>query len=958
MKERNRKSVSRAGALLTLLAVVTLMTTGTQTATAKSLYVIADVTATDGTQPLHAYDIGADGKLTFQAEHRIRHRMLGGVGLAIDSDFGYLFVTYEADERIQVVDGTTMTDAGVVTAEGADDLAGVVYDHSKSLLYCVDRRKDNLYVYDWDPHAIKLTNVTGSPFTLRRASAWGIALDEIDGLLYVGNGSTTVTVYSTDDWSLVESIELEHVAISVAVDVMNGFLYTGGAWAENFHLTQYHLAKGVEHSVQVEPDGGVMGLGVDPDTGLVYVGTGKNNAPGGDNLLTYDTDLNQIDKLHIGGNSTGLVIPGKDIGFNPLNLTKELVSGAAGDTGPGEMPSVGTGRTITYAVGFGNRSNEFTVTDVSIVDMLPREVTFVSAEDDGVGGHYDSKTHSFIWNYADLPPGTTSMLELTVMVERDVEAGTIISNSVTINSNETPPTTTRFDVMAINNSLNLEKTIKGATEGLVATVEPNEIVTYTIRFDNQDNDFTATDVLLVDTLPSDVDFISADTGKINGNYDPKSHTFTWGPRDLAPGSSASFDIVVRVHPGLPAGTVIRNSAVIDSEETPASVVNVDAIITFNSLGISKAVVGDAGEKPKLVGEGENIEYVICFENRNADAVTDVTVVDTLPEEVSFVKARSEGAAGRYDSKTHTYTWSFPSLEPNAKSPTCVELTVRVNKGVAPATVITNSVAISSHETPSTTVINSDAVTYFNPLELKKVVVGGFGGDIEWVDIDDDVTYGIEYTNSNEFAVTDVIITDKLPKEVSFVSADYDGVFGSYDPNSHTYQWVFPSLHAGESAMVELVVHINPNVKPFTTITNLVNIDSDQTVEAPSGTTIDVVTAEPPIPVRSLTIIPDIIRNMSGSGDIQAVLILPDGVERDRISEVVLPMLKPGNVKAKRHVIFGTDTRSKVIAIFDRDEIVEAVGEYGPAKLKVKGKFKTGRSFIGEAIVHITRFTGN
>jgi len=951
--------------LLTLLAVVTLMTTGTETATAKSLYMIADHVGDrpTATQPVHAYDIGADGTLTFQAEHLIRHRVLGAVGLAMDSDSGYLFVTYEATNEIQVVDGTTMTDVGVVTAEGADNLAGIVYDHSKGLLYCVDRRTRNLYVYEWDPEALELTPAVGSPFILRGAKAYGIALDEIDGLLYTGNGSTVVTVYSTENWSLIDTIELDRVAISVAVDVMSGYLYTGAGYAAssdpwtNFYLTKYHLAKGVQTEVQVEPDAGVIGIAVDADTGLVYVSTGVNNAPGGDNLIVYDSELRQIGKLHVGGNPTGIAIPGKDIGFNPLNLTKELISGAAGDTAPGEMPSVGTGRTITYAIGFGNRSNDFTVTDVSIVDMLPREVTFVSAEDDGVGGRYDSKTHSYRWTYADLPPTTTSMLELTVMVERDVEAGSVISNSVTINSNETPPTTTRFDVVAINNSLNLEKTIKGAPEGLVVTVEPNEIVTYTICFDNQDNDLTATDVLLIDTLPGDVEFISADTGKFKGNYDPKSHTFTWGPADLAPGSSVCFDLVVRVDPDLTTGTVIRNSAVIDSAETPASVVNVDAITTFGGLEISKAVVGGAGDQPKLVGGGDNIEYVICFENSNIDAVTDVTIVDTLPEEVSFVKATSEGAAGAYDPKTHTYTWSFPSLAPKAKSPTCVELTVRVNKDVAPATVITNSVTISSHETPSTTVINNDTVTYFHPLDLKKVIVGGFGGDVEWVDIDDEVIYGIEYTNNNEFDVTDVTITDKLPKEVSFVRADHDGVFGSYDPNSHTFQWVFPSLQAGESAMVELVVNVNPDVKPLTTIANLVNIASDQTVPAPSGTTAYVVTAEPPIPVRSLTIVPEVIRDMSGLGEIQVVLILPDGVGRDQISEVVLPMLKPGNVKAKRHVIFGTITTSKVIAVFDRDEIVDAIGEYGPVNVKVKGKFKSGRSFVGEANVVITRFTG-
>ena len=33
------------------------------------------------------------------------------------------------------------------------------------------------------------------------------------------------------------------------------------------------------------------------------------------------------------------------------------------------------------------------------------------------------------------------------------------------------------------------------------------------------------------------------------------------------------------------------------------------------------------------------------------------------------------------------------------------------------------------------------------------------------------------------------------------------------------------------------------------------------------------------------------------------------------------------------------------------------GDYGPVRVQVKGRFKTGRSFVGEADVQITRFTG-
>jgi len=60
------------------------------------------------------------------------------------------------------------------------------------------------------------------------------------------------------------------------------------------------------------------------------------------------------------------------------------------------------------------------------------------------------------------------------------------------------------------------------------------------------------------------------------------------------------------------------------------------------------------------------------------------------------------------------------------------------------------------------------------------------------------------------------------------------------------------------------------------------------------------------------------------------------------------------VEAKRHVILGTNSASKVIAIFDKAEILDAVGAYGNVELQVKGKLNSGRSFLGKANVYISR----
>jgi uncharacterized repeat protein (TIGR01451 family) len=839
MKNKNRKKVLSSNTFLTLLAIAILAMPVTNTAMAKSLYVIADIlgASESRTQPVQAYDIGVDGTLTFQAQLDIPHSMLGAVGMAIDADSGYLFITYEAGNDIQLLDPYTLSDAGRTKAQDATNLAGIKYDHDKGLLYTVDRRTHFLYVYNWFPETTTLTHVPGSPFSLENAFAYGIALDEIDDLLYVANASNIVTVYRTSDWKLVDSITLSRIAISIAVDVRNGFIYTGAGYAGNMFLTQYHLATGTEKEVQVEPDAGVMGLRVDSDTGFVYMSTGRDTVSGGDNLLVYDAALNQIDIVPAIGNPTDLAIPSRDIGYNPLNLSKQVLRGANTSADFDDMKTVEPGETYTYGVSFQN-NNDFSVTDVTIVDTLPDEVAFVMATDDGVNGHYafDEKTgkHTYTWIYEELPPKTSTLLEITVQVNPDILAGTIITNSVTINSNQTPPTTTSVDVIVTSNDLNLRKEILGVPEGQIAQVDTNDIITYIIEFDNKDNDFPVTEVIVVDELPKEVTFISADDGKSVGKYDQKLHTYTWRFDTLEPGATAHLELVVSVNPGLALGTIISNIVTINSNETAEASAGVDAITYYKPLNITKKAVDKDGNELDWVNPGDRLTYQICFDNINESKVTDVLIVDILPAEVTFVMADDGKATGKYDAKAHTYTWTYGPMNPGTAD--CVELLVDVNENTPLDTWITNTVTIDSNETLPATAVHE--------------------------------------------------------------------------------------LHIGEILWE----------------------------------------------MESLSITPNVLRRNGTSPNILAVVQLPEGITRDDIDTNEKPKLYylDQDSDVENFILIGEGSQSisgtvnspRIRILFNRAQLMNALYGYGTFTLRVEVKLKTGRTYFGHANVHLTRFAGD
>jgi len=952
MNSKNIETVTIARILPILLVLAVGISVFPMTATAKSLYVLSDKRTNSGDNmlPVQAYDIGVDGTLTFQTQHNIPYRASGAVGMAIDSDSGYVFITYEGIGGIHLLDPVTMTDAGTTIAPDARDLAGVVYDHKKKLLYTVDRAWGMLHAYDWDPETATLSQVPDSPFTLQRALPYGIALDEIGELLYVTNASSSVAVYSTSDWRLVNTISLGRVAMSIAVDVKNGFIYTGAGDAGNMFLTQYHVPTGIKREVQVELDAGVMGLAVDPDSGLVYMSTGRKNAPGGDNLLVYDTAIRRIDSIFDIGNPTALAIPAKQIGYNPLNLAKTIIDGANGSTALDGVPHVGPGKTITYEIRFDN-NNSYTATDVSILDVLPDGVTFVGADNGAGTGQYDSKRRSYRWSYASVPPGSSDILALTVQVAKGIEVGRTIVNSVSISGNEVPRTTTSASVVTANNPLNLTKSIFGGSDDPVQGVDINEPITYTICFDNNDNDFSVTDVTVIDVLPDEVTFVAAGEGKAHGAYDAVTHTYTWSYPFLLPGSSVCLGVVVRVNPDVTPGTVITNSAIIDSNETSPTTASADAVMYLDPLSISKSIFGAVDGEPKWVSASEKVTYVISFQNKNSSPVNNVLIVDALPKEASFIRARSDdsGVVGRYDPQTHTYTWSYTSLPP-AKSPTLLDIVVQVNKDVVPGTTITNSVTIDSDQTRPVAA-SAQAVTFYSVPSLTKYVVGSVVGESEYVDTDDTVVYAIRFNNDNDSALTNVSIVDTLPQELSFVSADGDGSFGRYDAKSHAYTWTYPTLTPRSSTYLELRARVKKGLSPKARITNLATVTSGEI--SPATASVDVVLGDSPLRAQLMRMVPASINRTGETYEVQAVVILPAGIGKDDIKDI-LPTLYPGRITAKRQLVYGTDTTAKVIAFFDKAELVAAIPDDGQVQVKVVGKLKNGRSFSGEASLHIAR----
>lgn len=424
------KKISRIWIFVVFLVIAIAMAGNVS---AKSLYVIANIN--QAPTPVQAYDIQpAPTYLVYQATYGVPYYGIGGVGLTIDTDSKMLFVTYESSNKIQLVDATTMTNKGTTTAPGASNLAGIVVDQDKQKVYTVDRNTNKLYIYSWNPSNTTLT-LDGIQLLSGVSGAHGIALDEVHDLLYVGDLTATVKIFNTADWSSAGSFTVSQAAMGISVDVSNGFAYTGNAYPPYGSLgllSKYDLNTNTETTVNIRlltgsASDNVVGLAVDPSTGLLYITTGNQGLGGSDRLMVFDSNLNLLYQTGDIGDPTGLCVPGKEISYNPLNLGKD----------DGVAQCEFAGNTITYTISYNN-GNQYNVNNVVITDTLPTEVTFISATD---GGVYDAIAHKVNWNIGTVTSGSGGSVSVTVQIKAGTPEGSTITDYATIDSDETPPTT-------------------------------------------------------------------------------------------------------------------------------------------------------------------------------------------------------------------------------------------------------------------------------------------------------------------------------------------------------------------------------------------------------------------------------------------------------------------------------------------------------------------------------------
>ncbi|MEW6079644.1 MAG: cadherin-like domain-containing protein, partial [Thermodesulfobacteriota bacterium] len=450
------------------------------------------------------------------------------------------------------------------------------------------------------------------------------------------------------------------------------------------------------------------------------------------------------------------------------------------------------GNQIVYTISYGNAGTD-AATGVVITESYDANVTFVSAVPVPDIG-FDNQ-----WTIGNLAAGGSGTITVTVLVTSPLANGTLISNNVTLTSDDgtvsdSETTTIRNIPPGPGPGPVPEPALQVVKSDDPDPVVPGGQIVYTISYGNAGTG-DATGVTITEEYDANMTFVSA-VPEPDSGFDNQ-----WTIGDLAAGEFGVIDVTLRVNTPLADGTILTNFVALDSDQQVTDDVETTTATSAPFLSIAKT-----DEPDPVVPDGQ-IVYTITYGNRGTETATNVTITEEYDEDVTFLRAVPAPDAG------FSNRWTIGSLAAGASG--TITVTVAVDTSLANGTLLVNRVALNSDDgtasaSETTTVSEAPSLQIFKEILTDTVRSG------------DLVMYQIIYANDEDATETaaDVIITEVYDNNTTYVSAD-----PAPDPGFDN-RWTVGNLAPGDSGEILVTLRVKPDLPPGTLIGNEVVIRDD------------------------------------------------------------------------------------------------------------------------------------
>ncbi|WP_171776176.1 DUF11 domain-containing protein [Methanobrevibacter ruminantium] len=430
------------------------------------------------------------------------------------------------------------------------------------------------------------------------------------------------------------------------------------------------------------------------------------------------------------------------------------------------------GETVIWTITVSNANNATPATNVTLKDILPEEVEFVSANDT-----YSNETG--IWYIGDMANGTSRTIVINTTA---IRSKTNVTNVASVNCTEKEWNyTNNVDNATINIYPLINKTVSNSTPDYGDEVEYNLTVINT-----GDVMFNET-VTLVDRLPEGVDFIKVlnEDGLKVISFDHSTKNLTWVVTNISANTKATI-------------TILANCTLVGLQENTWTIYGPEGMNrTVNATIVVGPKVDVSVEKTSdkiNYFEGETVIWTITVHNaNNGTNATNVTLKDILPEEVLYVSSN-----GTYNNNTGI--WYIGNMT-NGSSRTIVINTTAIKSKAN----VTNVANVSCNETEWNYTNNvDDAVINIYPLINKTV-------SNPTPDYHEEIEYNLTVENTGDIMFNETVtLVDRLPIGVDFIKVV--NVTGlkviSFDNTTKNLTWNVTNITAHTKATITILAVCN------------------------------------------------------------------------------------------------------------------------------------------------------
>jgi uncharacterized repeat protein (TIGR01451 family) len=385
---------------------------------------------------------------------------------------------------------------------------------------------------------------------------------------------------------------------------------------------------------------------------------------------------------------------------------------------------------------------------VVVTDSLPATVTFVSASGGGL-----NNSGVVNWSLGALTNGQTSNLTVTVSAPASGSLTNVASVSTPTGdpnptNNVTPPVITSVTPVA---DVGIGKTA-------AATVLASSNLVYTISVTNF-GPSSASGVVVTDSLPVGVTFVSASGGGLNN-----SGVVNWSLGTLTNGQTSNLTVTVSA----PASGSLTNTASVSTPTgDPNPTNNITPPVITSVTPVADIAVFKTGSTN--INAGSAVLYTITATNMGPSTALNVVVRDNLPAGVTF-----QGASGSYTLSNNVVTWPGVALAMGASANFTVTMT-------APASGSFVNIASGTSDTPDPNLNNNNGSaagsrvsTSVTPVADLIVLLSGPSN----VMVGDSFAYTIVVTNGGPSIASNIVVNDNLPSGLTFNSASTGGSFSN------------------------------------------------------------------------------------------------------------------------------------------------------------------------------------